>query len=283
MDENRSPGWLEDVEIVRRTFKDRFGHEPDLDNPQTFNEKIAYKILFDRRPLLTLVADKIRVRDYVKQRVGDACLTRLYQTCRTPQEIDWSALPRRFIVKASHGSGMTAIVHDKEEVDRGALFRTLEGWLHTNYYYACRREWAYRDITPTLMLEELLTDKRGHVPVDFKFFVFDGRATYLQIDLDRFSQHTRTLYNRDLQRLDVKFHYPTYEGQFDFPANIAEMFELASRLASGFDFIRVDLYNVAGRIFFGELTNYPEEGRGVFDPPEYDAIFGAQWRLPARY
>jgi len=284
MQENwEDAAWLEDRDIIERTFRETFGRDLDLGNPQTFNEKIAYKMLFDRRPLLTRVADKAQARDCVAQRIGAGYLTQLYQLCRSPQEIDWQALPRSFVVKANHGSGMNAIVANKSEVDRARLAGALQHWLGINYYYSCRREWCYRDIVPSLLVEEFLTDVDGRAPMDYKFYVFDGRPAYLQLDFDRFAEHRRNLYDRALRRLNARLRYPSSDERFDFPPNVEEMFALASRLGEGFDFVRVDLYNVRGRIVFGELTHYPEEGRGVFDPPEYDGIFGAQWQIPERY
>ena len=241
-------------------------------------------MLFDRRPLLTLITDKIRVRDYVAQQIGPTYLTRLHQVCRTPQQIDWQALPPRFVIKANHGSGMVVIVDNKSRVNLERLFQALERGLHINRYYnEVRGEWSYRDIVPSLLIEERLTNADGKVPADFKFFVFDGRAVYLQVDVARFSDHRRNFYDRDLNQMNVKDEYPPSDKPDIFPENIHEMFALADRLGRGFDFVRVDLYNVAGRIVFGELTNYPGAGRNVFDPSEYDKIFGAQWRLPASY
>ncbi len=117
--------WLADRDFIKRAFLKTFGSELDLDNPQTFNEKIAFKMLFDRRPILTLIADKIQVRDYVAQQIGPTYLTRLYQVCRTPQEIDWQALPPSFVIKVNHGAGMVAIIRDKSTVDLKRLSRRM--------------------------------------------------------------------------------------------------------------------------------------------------------------
>ncbi|HUI16241.1 MAG TPA: ATP-grasp fold amidoligase family protein [Alphaproteobacteria bacterium] len=279
----QDPRWLEDRYLIKRTFRETFGRELDLDNPRTLNEKIAYKILFDRRPLLTLISDKIRVRDYVAQKVGPACLKRLYQVCRTSRQIDWQALPPSFVIKANHGSGMNAFVPDKSKADPERLLPTVEGWLDINYYHACRREWSYRDIVPSLLIEELLADAREHVPTDYRFYVFDGLAAYLHVTFDRFSNPRSNFYERNLNRLNVRLLYPNNDGHVVFPENIEDMFVLADRLGHGLDFVRVDLYNIQGRIVFGELTNYPGAGLDRFHPPEYDGIIGARWRLPASY
>jgi hypothetical protein len=116
---------------------------PHLDNPSTFNEKIALKILFDRRPILTLITDKKQVRDFVAQQIGPAYLTRLYQVCRTPQQIDWQAFPPSLVIRTSHGSAMNAIVPDKSKLRPERLFPILEHWLRVNYYYECQRKWSY--------------------------------------------------------------------------------------------------------------------------------------------
>jgi len=113
--------------------------------------------------------------------------------------------------------------------------------------------------------------------------VFNGRAKYVQLTFGRFVDHRTNFYDRKFKQLKVRQRYPPYDGPVAFPPNLEEMFSLAERLADGLDFVRVDLYNVLGRIVFGEFTCYPDEGLGVFHPPEYDGLFGAQWQLPPRY
>jgi len=269
-------------EVVVRNFQKKFGRPPNLKNPTTFNEKIAYKILNDRRPILTRLQDKLQARDYVAERIGAGYLTELYHVCGSPAEIGWLKLPRRFVIKTNHGSGMNIFVVDKSRIDLRSIASRLEMWLATNFYDACR-EWAYRDIRPRIFIEEMLYDDDDGMAVDWKFFTFDGRAEFLQVDFDRFTGQKRNVYDRRLSRLPFRGNHPNSPIDPKFPDNIDTMFLLADKLGKGLDFVRIDMYNLKGRIVFGEFTHYPGAGREPFHPAKYDKIFGRKWRLPQRY
>jgi hypothetical protein len=274
--------WQFDRWLLAHRFCNRFGRELRLDPPHTFNEKVCYKRLYDRRTCLTLVADKVRVRDYIAEKIGDAYLTVIYQICRSPEEIDFARLPSRFVVKASHAAGMVLIVREKAAIEFDAVKAQLRDWLRRNYYVE-EREWCYRDIPPRLIAEELLLDEAGAIPADWKFYVFDGKAAYVDVHRGRYGDDRRSMYDRSLNRVNVRWHYPNLPQDPIFPHNIETMFELAGRLGVGFDFIRVDLYNIAGRIVVGELTNYPYGGMALFDPPEFDRVLGENWSIPPVY
>jgi teichuronopeptide biosynthesis TupA-like protein len=271
-----------DRAVVLRNYKRVFGRPPNLDHPITFNEKLTYKILRDRRPILTRLADKLLARDYVAERIGTGYMTELYQVCRSAAEIDWDRLPRRFVLKANHGNDMNVFVMDKAKADRAAIARRFDGWLATNLYEHTQ-EWCYRDIQPAILAEELLRESDGTMAIDWKFFTYDGRAEFLQVDMDRFTGQKRNSYDRGLRRLPFRGRHPNSPDDPKFPANIDAMFALADRLGAGLDFIRVDMYNVDGRIVFGEFTNYPGGGNEPFDPREFDELYGSKWRWPPPY
>jgi len=279
---NRRLEWHYDRWLLAHRFQYQFGRKLDLRAPRTFNEKVCYKRLYDRRPLLTMVADRVRVREYIAGRVGTDYLTRIYQICLSPLEIDYERLPSQFVVKASHGTGMIQIVRDKAALKIDEVTPQFQHWLGRNLY-AEEREWCYRDIPPRLVIEELLLDERGMIPADWKFYVFSGKAAYVDVHFGRYSNDQRNMYDRALNRVNVRWLYPNLPTDPAFPHNIEAMFEVAERLAVGFDFLRVDLYNIAGRIVVGELTNYPYGGMAPFDPPEFDQVLGAMWSVPRRY
>jgi hypothetical protein len=273
---------LQERRVVTRNFERMFGRPPDLRHPTTFNEKVAYKILYDRRPILTRLADKLRARDYVAERIGGRYLAELFQVCRSAAEIDWRKLPRRFVLKTNHGNAMNIFVPDKTEIDVGQVSARLDAWLAINLYdYS--KEWCYRDIEPAILVEEMLTEADGAMAIDWKFFTFDGRTEFLQVDIDRFTEQKRNVYDRNLARLPFRGRHPNAPADPKFPENIELMFSLADRLGRGLDFIRVDMYNLGGRVVFGEFTNYPGAGQEPFHPPEFDELFGSKWRVPARY
>jgi len=270
-----------DRAIVTRNYRSAFGRRPNLRRPVTFSEKVAYKMLFDRRPLLALIADKVRVRDYVAERAGQQFLSTVYQICESPDQIKWHELPDKFALKTNHGSKMHILVLDKSKLDIEQAVSQLKIWLGQNFYDHLR-EWCYRDIRPMVMVEELLPSGEGHP--EWKFFVFDGRTSCVELSSGPPGDLKKTFYDRKLKRMNVKWaHRAALPEDPVFPENVGSMISVAERLGSGLDFVRVDLYNIDGRIVFGELTNYPWAGRMPFDPPEFDAVLGREWRCPRRY
>ena len=152
-----------------------------------------------------------------------------------------------------------------------------DAWL--SHTYKRNSEWAYREVPPRLLVEEFLA---GGVPPDYKFFVFHGRVRMIEVDLDRFTGHKRSLYTADWQRLPVQYGHPAGDD-VELPSALPEMIDVAEALGAATDFVRVDLYSLPGRVVCGELTNYPMAGRGWFDPREFDRELGAWWTLPTRY
>ena len=276
--------------------------------PVTFNEKVRYKMLHDRRPILTTFADKVKVREYVANQVGQECLTECYGVYDDPWNIDWESLPREFVCKASHGSGGIVVVTeladedssipeqpnvefwpvyvvhpDRFEPDRASqLFEQLLaqkcGWGTGSQY-----EWAYQDVAPRLLLEERLRDDNCGIPADYKFFVFHGNCRMIQVDTDRMGEHRRDLYTPDWELLPVEYKNPSTGEYTSPPEHLDEMLRLSEALGQDTDFIRVDLYNLAERVVFGELTNYPEAGTKAFTPREFDYELGSYWALPTKY
>jgi hypothetical protein len=242
--------------------------------------------IYDRRRLSvrkssaesSSIADKIAVRDYVSVRVGPEFLPKLLYAGDAPESIPWASLPDRFVIKPNHGSGWVQLVTDKNTADRAGIEAICAYWLRQNFYLA-GGEWAYKAIKPQLLIEECLDDGSGRPPCDFKFFVFGGRVEYVQIDHDRFIEHRRTLLDRDGVRLTACLMYPAPAAEVVLPAVFHRMIELAECLGSGWDFVRVDLYDCAGRIVFGEMTGSPGNGLERFDPPSWDLVFGRHWPL----
>lgn len=276
--------------------------------PMTFNEKVRYKMLHDRRPILTTFADKVKVRDYVADRVGEQYLTECYGVYDDPWKVDWESLPREFVCKASHGSGgiivvteladedstipeqaraefwPVYVVHpDRFDPERAArLFDKLLaqkcGWGTGSQY-----EWAYQDVPSRLLIEERLRDDDGGIPADYKFFVFHGTCRMIQVDTDRMGEHRRDLYTPDWELLPVEYKSPSTGEYSEPPEHLGEMLRIAEALGEDTDFVRVDLYDTPDGVFFGELTNYPEAGTKTFTPEEFDRRLGEFWELPGQY
>jgi hypothetical protein len=256
-------------------FKQTQGYYPNILFPKTFNEKLQRRKLFDRRPLLTLMADKYAVRNYVRERLP-VDFPRLYCVTDNPSDISLKSLPNKFVIKPTHASGWVRIVKDKSLISEGELRDECTKWLARSYYDVSK-EWVYKNIPRRLLVEELLEDGTGDVPRDYKFFVFAGKVQLIQVDIDRFRGHRRNLYDRHWNRLDVRFVYDTYGGALPRPNSLAEMIEYAEMLGDGLEFVRVDFYNLGSRVLFGELTITPENGFGKFIPESFDLYLGGLW------
>jgi hypothetical protein len=250
---------------------------PDFVNPRTFSEKVQWRKLNDRREILTVFADKYRVRDYIERKIGRKYLSDVYWASDDADSVDFGKLPDKFVLKTNHGTRWNVFVPDKSRTDRHEAVAQLQAWLKDRYPPA-QGEWGYLNVKPMAYAEEFLSTRAGEIPRDYKFFVFNGRARMVQVDLDRFISHSRCLYDMDWNLLPAGLGYPQGTGA-EKPANFAEMVRCAEAVADGIDFVRADFYNVDGRIVFGEMTNYPGGGLEPFTPPSFDAIVGSWWTL----
>jgi hypothetical protein len=255
-----------------RGHKRNFGVYPSLIRPKTFNEKVLHRMVFDRRPILIQLQDKYAARDYVREKLGEHILPRLYWLTKTPADIPFDDLPSRFVVKANHGSGWIRLVPDKTTLNRHELIDACNSWLRWNYYWPSR-EWAYRTIEPRVMVEKFISDGTVPAPTDYKFYVFGGRAHMIQVDAGRFGpHHRREFYRTSWDRLNVATQSRTSE-LLPRPPHLHEMVECAEKLANGLDFLRVDLYD-AGQVYFGEMTIYPYAGGAEFIPDAWNQYLG---------
>ena len=270
---------FDDEEIIIKTFKKRLGYSPELQNPVTFNEKIQWLKLNWYDSNVVKLADKYRVRDYVKEKCGEQYLNELYDVYENVNEINLAQLPNQFVLKVTHGSGFNVICKDKKEVNWNEKFKLLETWMKINYY-SINREWVYKDIKPKIICERYLSDTEPGGIKDYKFFCFNGVPKYIQVDSERFIDHKRNMYDCNWNRIPVDYIYPRTEELDEKPSKLEEMMEVAKKLSNGFPFVRVDLYFTQNKIYFGEMTFFPEAGFGKFKPEKYDKIFGEQLILP---
>ena len=261
-----------------RDFREGHGAYPNLLNPRSFSEKIQIRKLFDRRPILIQFADKYAVRDYVRERLGNDVLTTLYHVTDDPNDIPLQKLPKRFVVKPTHGCGWISVVRDKNVLEIEQLAQTCAHWLSQNFFYRAG-EWAYKHVKPRILYEELLVDGRGRIPYDYKFFVFDGRVQFISVDIDRYGDHRRNMYDRDWNRLKFGFQRGISDRKLPPPSRLSDMLRYAERLAAGFDFLRIDLYSVGERIVFGEITPTPASGLEPFWPGGIDCWIGNLWKM----
>jgi len=250
----------------------------DVRHPKTFNEKMQWLKIYDRNPLYVQLADKYSVRSFVEKRIGQEFLNDLLGVYSTPDEIDWSKLPKAFVLKATWGSGMNIFVRDKESIDRVKISRLMNDWLRIDYSKR-GREWVYRDIPRRFIAERLILDSEGRIPYDYKIFCFDGEPRYIQVDVDRFGEHTRAYFDEEWRRQPFTILYRQFDGNISRPLHLDRMLEAARSLSKGIPFVRVDFYAIP-KVIFGEMTFYPGNGTEPFVPAEWDQKLGKLIRLP---
>lgn len=254
-------------------------------HPKSYSELVNHKKLYKHDPLLTLTADKYAVRQYVKEKVGEQYLVPLQQVAGRPEDLDFEAFEGRVVIKGTHGCEMTMIVDSSEPVDRQAVMAETSRWLQSNWYHVWK-EWAYRDIEPRLIVEQFI-GSGNEPPADYKFHTFNGRVEMIQVDTGRFTEHRSTLLTRDWKPLDVGVTFGALTSLPEPPSALGEMMKIAETLAADFEHARIDLYNVDGRIYFGEITHYPGAASVSFDPPSFDDALGELWRnrtpIPAHF
>lgn len=264
-----------------RKFRKCHGYELDLENPRSYNEKIVWRKIYDRNPLFPVLMDKYRSRDLVGKILGDDAagniLIPLLFSTENPEEIPFDDLPEEYIVKPNHGSGWYIIVDKEHRMPRDKIISKCRKWMKTTYGQN-GMEWAYSLVRPLIMVEQLLKDSMGRLASDFKFHVFHGKVVWVFVMHDRFGVPLIARYDRDFNRLLRNSSYP--EGpDIPRPENFEKMVHVAEELAGSMDYLRVDLYNIDGKVFFGEFTIYPGSGFMPMGPEEFDRQLGECWHL----
>lgn len=242
-------------------------------NPKYFGEKIQWFKLYGNLEKYTDYADKYKVREYIKQKIGEEYLIPILGVYDTPEEIDYSKLPNQFVLKLNTGSGFNIIVKNKEELDIDKTNKQLKKWLKIDYS-KIKKEYQYKNIKKRIICEKYVVDKNNQL-LDYKYFCFDGKPEFIKVDFDRFKNHTANFYDLNWNLIEMKEKcvmgvYENYSKNFVVPENQEKMLDIVNSLCKDFQFVRVDIYNVDGKIYFGELTFTPASGRNPFYPLDKD-------------
>lgn len=255
------------------------GFWPNFVHPHRFSEKSWSSMLHKRDPLLTLISDKLRVRDFVAEKAGSEYLIQLLWSGDKPEEIPFDELPAKFVIKANHGCQYNIIVTDKNKLNRANTILQLKKWLGKNFGQDTFLgiAWAYKNIKPAIVIESFI-EENGKSPTDYKFWCFSGRVECVILYLDRSETLSAKALNRNFEPIELRFNVREYQGKCQRPVNFDKMIQVAESLAKGFDFVRVDLYNLQGRILFGELTLYHGGVTYQFLPASQDYFFGEKWK-----
>lgn len=251
------------------------------DPPRAFSEKVRYKLRHDRRAILKIYADKLAVRDYVHATCRDVRLPRLLSVHTTAESVIAGIPAAPWVMKASHGSSMV-LVSTPQQPPIAEIRRLAHRWLRTDYglhYW----EWQYFRLPRRILFEEYLGDASG-VPADYKFYVIHQRVRFIEVDLDRFTGHTRDFFFPDWTPIASRIGpAPTARQRPPRPPQLVRMIAIAEALACDTDFLRVDLYAVRGEIYFGELTHSPAAGNFDFADRALDEELGRNWQLPRAF
>ena len=273
--------FLPDRAFIQLYYFARFRRFCDFDDPKTFNEKLQWLKLNDRNPLYITLVDKCEVKAWVAERIGSEHVVPTLGVWDSFDEIDFEALPERFVLKCTHDSEGVVVVSDRAQFGLEAAKAKIEAALKCNFYYI-GREWPYLNVKPRIIAEEYMEDLRHGELRDYKFFCFDGEPKVMFVASGRGAGQTKFDYfDTHFNRLDIKQHYPNSEGEIERPETFGRMMDAARTLSRGIPHVRIDFYEVDGKMYFGECTFYHFSGFMPFEPDEWDEVFGSWLFLPA--
>lgn len=277
-----APEWLSvylDRIYLCRVFRQKFGYELDLEHPETFNEKLQWLKLYNRNPLYSELVDKYKAKEYVTKLIGKEYVIPLLRVYDKAEDIDFDDLPNQFVLKCNHYTGVF-VVKDKSKIDKEEMIRQLSKQLN-NSLYTYTREWPYRNVQPVIIAEKYMEDQYGELR-DYKFFCFDGCVKAMAIQTGRLTQKSpySNFFDSDFTPLHIQNLHPINPETPPLPLCKELMKELAEKLSAGIPFVRMDFYEVDGKIYFGEYTLYHAAGFLPFETEEWDKIFGDYIKLP---
>lgn len=267
--------------ILKQRYLRVHGKPLNVANPQTFTEKLYMRMLSWNRVvphIFVQLADKLSAREYVANKVGAEYLPRLLWDGQDPGSIPFSTFPIEYVVKTNHASRQVIVA--TEPVDHAAIITTCRKWINTNFYWVAR-EGQYLHIQPRIMIEECLRDHGGSLPLDYKIWCFNGVPELIQVI--NFVRDSHSFYDTSWNTLDLSYSLGKSRPDRPSPDRLEEMVALAARLSIGFGFVRVDLYNLDGRIYFGELTFTPTAGEMKLMPDRWDLELGKKWEMSLEY
>ena len=274
---------MPDAEYLSRKFMAVFNQHLRIDSPQTFNEKLQWLKLYDRKPEYTVMVDKYKARDYIAEKIGERYLIPLIGVWDDPDEIDFDALPNRFVLKCNHNSGLgMCICKDKSVLNIKNVKKRLKRGLKQDYYLT-GREWPYKNVPRKIIAEQFMkSDESGLT--DYKVHCFNGEPKLILVCKDRFSKTglTEDFFSERWEYLDMRRPtHPNASNKTAEPEELSEMLTLARKLSENIPFLRVDFYIIEHKVYFSELTFYPASGFEKFVPEEWDAVLGSWLTLPA--
>lgn len=275
--------WVPDSIMLKIQYRIKCEKRLNLKNPKRWTEKCQWYKLYYRDPLMTRCADKYEVRSYVEEKGLEDILNTSYGVYESADEINIDNLPEKFVLKMTSGSGGNIIVKNKAELNWEEAKEKLNGWMALEGRKPLGREWPYYNIQPRIIAEKYMEETENGL-IDYKFFCFNGEPSHLIVVSDRFTQEKIDLYDMNWNRMKVvQSDCPRQSIEdMDCPRNFDKMIEIARTLSKDFPHARIDLYNIKGKIYFGEITFFSASGYYIFDPDEFDFWLGEKFKLPEK-
>ena len=276
--------WMNDRTFIKWEYFSGMRKFPNLDNPITFNEKLQWLKLNDIHPEYSRIVDKAEAKEYVKETLGDGAEQYIIPTLgvwNSFDEINFDQLPNQFVLKTTHDSGGVAVVKDKSTMNLTEVRKKIERSMNNNFFYE-HREYPYKNIKPRIIAEKYMVDESGTELKDYKFFCFDGEPKMLFVATDRPFDTRFDFFDIEWNHLPFKQGHPLATKEIKKPAGFKKMLDLSRKLSKGFPHVRVDLYDINGDIYFGELTFFHFSGNVPFEPEEWDYKVGEWLKLPVK-
>lgn len=277
--------FLPDKIYLKLAFRIRHGRKLSLKTPKTFSEKLQWLKLYNRKPEQTIMVDKYAVRDFVAEKIGSEYLIPLLGVWDSPDDIEFDSLPEQFVLKCNHTSGAGLhICTDKSTLDKEAVKEDLKTAMNKDYYLT-NREWPYKNVPRKIIAEKYMIDVSTNDLRDYKFFTFDGEPKFLFVASERHKEGSETkfdFFDMNYNHMDFTNGHPNAAELPQKPECFEEMISLARKLSEGTPHLRVDFYEIDGKVYFGELTFFHWSGMIPFNPVEWDYKLGEMLHLPAR-
>ena len=274
---------ISDKAFLKMQYKAEIGKKLNIKNPRSFNEKLQWLKLYGRSPEQRRLVDKYDVKGYVSEVLGEEYVIKTLGVWERFDDIDFDKLPNEFVLKCTHDSGSVMLCRDKSAFDIEAAREKLSRKLKSDLFWH-GREWPYKGLKHRIIAEEFLVDSRTNELRDYKFFCFGGKVKCFKVDFDRFISHKANYFdtNGNILPIGEVVCPPDPSREIEMPINLDKMVEMAEKLSVGYPFMRVDFYEVDGRIYFGEMTFFPASGFGPFTDEEWDNTLGDWIQLPAK-
>lgn len=273
---------ISDEKYLKILYKIKLEKKLNLEEPKSFNEKLQWLKLYDRKNEYTQLVDKYEVKKYVSQIIGDDYVIETIGVYDRFEDISFDELPNQFVIKCTHDSGGLIVCRDKTKLNIDIAKKKINKCLKTNYYYY-GREWPYKDVKPRIIVEKYMQNEQEKELKDYKFYCFNSEPKYLYVSEGLENHETAKISFFDTDFNKSEFHRKDFKP-FDYipqkPKNFEKMKLLARKLANGHTFLRVDFYEINNKIYFGELTFTPCSGLMPFEPEKYDNILGDLIKLP---